>query len=46
MSSTAQQSELLIWINEARRAGVLLHWACAFIGLAARTVKRWISLRT
>ena len=44
MGSTAQRGELLMWINEACRASVRLHRACALIGLAARTVQRWMAL--
>lgn len=44
MSSSAQRSALLILIDQACACGARLHRACALIGLAARTVQRWLAL--
>ncbi len=42
MSTLAQRSTLLGLIDEACSTGARLHKACALIGLAARTVQRWV----
>jgi len=42
MSTLAQRSTVLQLIDEACNAGARLHNACAVIGLAARTVQRWL----
>ena len=42
MSTLAQRSTLLELIDQACRASARLHKACAIIGLAARTVQRWL----
>jgi putative transposase len=42
MSTLAQRSAVLDLIDQACRAGARLHVACALIGLAARTVQRWL----
>ena len=42
MISTEQRQTLLSFIHEACDAGACLHKACALIGLAARTVQRWL----
>ena len=42
MSTLAQRASLLQLIDDACRAGARLHKACAVIGLAARTVQRWV----
>ena len=42
MSTLAQRSTALQLIDEACQAGARLHKACAVIGLAARTVQRWV----
>jgi len=43
MSTVAQRSTVLGLIDEACNAGARLHKACAIIGLAARTVQRWVN---
>ena len=42
MSTLAQRSTVLQLIGQACSAGARLHKACAIIGLAARTVQRWV----
>ena len=42
MSTLAQRSTALQLIDEACKAGARLNKACAVIGLAARTVQRWL----
>ena len=42
MSTLAQRSALLQLIGLACSTGARLHKACAIIGLAARTVQRWL----
>ena len=42
MSTLAQRATVLQLITEACRAGARLHRACEIIGLAARTVQRWV----
>ena len=42
MSTLAQRTTVLQLIDEACKAGARLHKACAVIGLAARTVQRWV----
>ena len=42
MSSLAQRTSLLQLVDQACSAGARLHKACAIIGLAARTVQRWV----
>ena len=42
MSTLAQRTTALQLIDEACSAGARLHKACAVIGLAARTVQRWL----
>ena len=42
MTTLAQRQTLLQLIDQACRAGARLHKACALIGLAARTVQRWL----
>lgn len=42
MSSLAQRSTVLQLIEQACSAGARLHKACAIVGLAARTVQRWL----
>ena len=42
MSTLAQRTTALQLIDEACKAGARLHKACAVIGLAARTVQRWL----
>jgi transposase InsO family protein len=42
MSTLEQRAPLLQLINQACSAGARLHQACAIIGLAARTVQRWL----
>ena len=42
MSTLAQRSTTLQLIDDACKAGARLHKACAVIGLAARTVQRWV----
>ena len=42
MISTEQRQTLLSFIHAACDAGARLHKACALIGLAARTVQRWL----
>ena len=42
MSSLAQRSTVLQLIEQACSAGARLHQACAIVGLAARTVQRWL----
>ncbi len=42
MSTLAQRTTVLQLISQACRAGARLHKACAIIGLAARTVQRWL----
>jgi putative transposase len=44
MSTLIQRQILLELIGQACTAGARLHKACAVIGLAARTVQRWIAL--
>ena len=44
MSTLAQRSIFLKLIDQACRAGARLHSACHLIGLAARTVQRWLAL--
>ena len=44
MSSLAQRSIFLKLIDQACSAGARLHSACHLIGLAARTVQRWMAL--
>ena len=44
MSSLAQRSIFLKLIDQACSAGARLHSACHLIGLAARTVQRWLAL--
>ena len=43
MSTLAQRATLLQLIDHACCAGARLHKACAIIGLAARTVQRWVA---
>ena len=43
MSTPAQRSISLKLIDQACRAGARLHSACHLIGLAARTVQRWLA---
>ena len=43
MSTLAQRSIFLKLIDQACRAGARLHSACHLIGLAARTVQRWLA---
>lgn len=42
MNSLAQRATVLALLDEACQAGARLHKACAVIGLAARTVQRWL----
>ena len=42
MSTLAQRATVLELISQACSAGARLHKACAVIGLAARTVQRWV----
>ena len=42
MSTLTQRTTVLQLIDEACNAGARLHKACAVIGLAARTVQRWV----
>jgi len=42
MSTLAQRAIVLELISQACSAGARLHQACAIIGLAARTVQRWL----
>jgi hypothetical protein len=42
MSTLAQRATVLELITEACNAGARLHKACEIIGLAARTVQRWV----
>jgi transposase-like protein len=42
MSTPAQRATVLELIAEACNAGARLHRACEIIGLAARTVQRWV----
>jgi putative transposase len=42
MNSLAQRASLLLLIGQACKAGARLNEACAIIGLAARTVQRWV----
>jgi transposase InsO family protein len=42
MSTLAQRTTTLRLLDEACNAGARLHKACAVIGLAARTVQRWL----
>ena len=42
MSTLAQRATVQHLITEACHAGARLHQACAIIGLAARTVQRWV----
>ena len=42
MSTLAQRASLLQLIDQACNAGARQHKACAIIGLAARTVQRWV----
>ena len=44
MSTLAQRATVLQLIGQACSAGARLHKACAVIGLAARTVQRWLAL--
>ena len=44
MSTFEQRQRLLELIDQACGAGARLHKACALIGLAARTVQRWLAL--
>ena len=44
MSTLKQRQTLLELIDQACHAGARLHKACAVIGLAARTVQRWLAL--
>lgn len=44
MSTLAQRSIVLKLIDQACRAGARLHSACHLVGLAARTVQRWLVL--
>ena len=44
MSTLKQRQTLLELIDEACHASARLHKACAVIGLAARTVQRWLAL--
>ena len=44
MSTLAQRSIFLKLIDQACHAGARLHSACHLIGLAARTVQRWMAL--
>lgn len=42
MSSLAQRKTIMQLIEQACGAGARLHKACAIIGLASRTVQRWV----
>lgn len=42
MSTLAHRATVLQLISQACSAGARLHRACAVIGLAARTVQRWV----
>ncbi len=42
MSTLAQRATVLGLIDEACKAGARVHKACGVIGLAARTVQRWV----
>lgn len=42
MSTLEQRATLLPLIDQACSAGARLHKACAIVGLAARTVQRWL----
>ena len=42
MIALQQRQTLLALISEACKAGARLHKACAVVGLAARTVQRWL----
>ena len=42
MTSTQQRQTLLPLIKQAVQDGARLHYACAQIGLSARTVQRWL----
>ena len=42
MSTLAQRATVLELISQACSAGARLHKACAVIGLAVRTVQRWV----
>jgi putative transposase len=44
MSTLAQRTTLLQLIDQACDDGARLHKACAIIGLAARTVQRWVDV--
>ena len=44
MSTLEQRRSLLEMIDQACQGGARLHKACALIGLAARTVQRWLAL--
>ena len=44
MNTLAQRSIFLKLIDQACHAGARLHSACHLIGLAARTVQRWMAL--
>ena len=43
MTTLEQRQTLLGLIDQACQAGARLHKACAIVGLAARTVQRWIA---
>lgn len=42
MSTLAQREIILQLINQASNVGARLHTACVIVGLAARTVRRWV----